>query len=307
MLLNYHSNSNQWNIRKDLNQFVEEERLKNADEDKENDSAYYLMKQKTITILEKPKISFLFPSNREKSIDITFRYQSIVHPGQQLFVDYGGDGSEWFQDRELDIQDMTPYEIDYANPLAYAWLEPSGKKKKSQLAKQAAKFPRLPGCIQSYAIRWGELLYARRPIAAGTILEISKAILIDGDLLERYLPTGLNRPLEDMLWWEELVEGESEVSPSGGSAAGQQYSRGYMLSGYGPFYSHSRASLSGAASANVRFRRWSASTEQQQVLVAFEAVRDISEGEELVLTNVFLSEKDVVSRRRLVSPGSLVA
>lgn len=171
-----------------------------------------------------PHPSFLqFRSPYQSSIDLLYEYTIDVRKGQQLFIDYGFD---WFEERSLSYTPLQEFYADQDFDKVFSSLATSkppsstttsnmmnnkdsgGNDKKNnkdwKLMRDVSKVTQAlgwPVCNYQYSTyRQGELL-ANVDIPVGTIIEVSRALLIP--VTRSLLFAG---PLEEVLWWAVDVD-----------------------------------------------------------------------------------------------------
>lgn len=148
----------------------------------------------------------------------------------------------------------------------------------------------LPGCPLELT-RWhGHRLLAAQFIAAGTIIEVSRAILlpISAPLLEA-------GPLCELLWWPSMyiaTKPPADLSVHHGTYNVEPWSENHsyalLLSGRGMLYGAAELGME-----NVQYE-WTPEPCSLLRLVTFTAKRDIAQGEELVVAVTRIAHRKYV-------------
>lgn len=224
----------------------------------------------------------------EPSIDFLHEITSYVEVEEQLTVDYGDD---WFT-----LRNMTQVPIN-DNP--------------ESLTTQS-----LVECPSSFThlTREGKIV-ATTFLAAGTVIEISRAILIP--VTPALLSSG---PLEEMLWWSDTKDESINVaepsdlfldryptSPSDVLPYSHGVEHAMLLSGHGALYKALPCSSFSSASTNIQPNveyAWfeaNGNTCNNLMLMSFKALRDILEGDEIVVSDICHPEHFKSYRKQVIN------
>lgn len=245
------------------------------------------------------------------SYDVIFEPNSVIMKGEQILNYYGDD---WFIDRnqvEINIHNTNSDSIGDENHVVPSLSLQTEVAQAGSMniapgeGSHSIQGSVLPGCAMTMVEHKQNRLFAAVDIEGGTVLEVSRGILLP----DWSFPD--NGPLGGLLWWgsdpsvltrrEELLAKRQAIeaqyfSPYTILPYEQKDTRyAMLLSGYGAFYGASNLSLSGVATdaiqirePNVRYQWWSGNrTGPVQcdllMMVSFTAMEFIEAGEELVV------------------------